>query len=133
MNARSTRSRLARFAAALAVPALALVLSASPADAKQPHRHGHGSNGAYRQGYRHASVCRPACGVRHAHYYGNAGYYAPQYTGYYAPSYVYVRPAPVYVPYPTYPAPVVVNPYPVYGPAGFVGFSSPHVSVGIAF
>ena len=114
-------SKLFRAASVLAVAALTLGISATRADAKPHHGHGHG-----RPVCRHAYVARPAYVVAHP-VYVRPVYIAPP-----PPAYVVVRPA--YVP----PPPVLYAPVPVYdrhrdGIDGFIGISGPHVSIGIGF
>lgn len=119
MNARLTPRRLARLAAMLAVPAIAFALSTSNADA-HPNRgwgHGHGHG----HGHARCNVVRVVAPPVVVH-----RVIAP---------YRVIVPAPVVRPYPVAPVPygTVVYDRGYDHVGGFIGWSGPHVRIGIAF
>jgi hypothetical protein len=138
MTAHSKLLRIARTAAWIAIPALALALSTSSADAKPSgyHKNGHGHGRVVRvAGPYHAVrpvVVRPV--VAYPRVYAPYRAYAP-YPVY--STYSAYTPYNAYAPYRGCAAPVV-TPYPVapvpYGNVGgYVGLAGPNFSLGVAF
>jgi hypothetical protein len=140
-----TSIRIARSASLLSIPALALLISVSTADAREGGYYGHAQGRGH--GYGHSQGQPQGHGNRHGH--GHE--YGSVHVRYPAPGYV-VRPRyspypayPQYVGYPRYsgcsPYPVhapIVRPYPLpavpyVGVNGYIGIGGPNFSLSIGF